>query len=110
MQALVQRNDQNLSTFPINCDILVYVYSVRRQYSHRHKTYDQYVLPSGFYGHHIHVFQDKRGDPKIPWNVEKNYLKYSYKFETLFPFKAPPFQILIHPWERKKWLGVRSGE
>jgi hypothetical protein len=31
-----------------------------------------------------------RGDPKISGIVKKIYLKYSYKFETLIPFKVLP--------------------
>jgi hypothetical protein len=32
-----------------------------------------------------------RGDPKISENIKKkNYLKYSYKSETLVPFKLLP--------------------
>jgi hypothetical protein len=30
------------------------------------------------------------GDPKISGIVTKIYLKYSYKFETLVPFKVLP--------------------
>ena len=32
-------------------------------------------------------------DPKIPWIVKKVYLKYSYKFETLVPFKILPLWL-----------------
>jgi hypothetical protein len=31
-----------------------------------------------------------RGDPKIPTTVKKVYLKYSYNFEILVPFKILP--------------------
>jgi hypothetical protein len=31
-----------------------------------------------------------REDPKFPSLVKKFYLKYSYKFETLVPFKVLP--------------------
>jgi hypothetical protein len=34
-----------------------------------------------------------RGDPKISGIVTKIYLKYSYKFETLVPFKVLPLSL-----------------
>ena len=33
------------------------------------------------------------GDPKIPELLKKIYLKYLYKFETLFPFKVLPLRL-----------------
>jgi hypothetical protein len=38
----------------------------------------------------ISVGSFMRGDPKISGIVTKIYLKYSYKFETLVPFKVLP--------------------
>jgi hypothetical protein len=39
----------------------------------------------------MHTFIHTREGPKIPENVKKkNYLQYSYKFETLVPFKVLP--------------------
>ena len=55
--------------------------------------YAQYVLSFSFYGHHIHVFQVRKGDTKIPGTVEKKYLKYSYNFGTLVPFKVVPLLL-----------------
>ena len=34
-----------------------------------------------------------RGGPKNSRNCKKNYLKYSYKFETLVPFKVLPLRL-----------------
>jgi len=34
-----------------------------------------------------------RGDPKIPRTVKKVCIKYSYKFQTLVPFKILPLLL-----------------
>ena len=74
----------DISERPNYCDdIYIYIYI----YTHIHTNIHKYIIHTNI---HAHI---RGGGPKILGIVTKKYLKYLYKFETLFPFELFPMRL-----------------
>jgi hypothetical protein len=71
----------------------MYIFKSNQQYATLHNvliSVNALHVSGGSSAHHQELKTVYEGDPKISGIVTKMYLKYSYKFETLVPFKVLP--------------------